>query len=487
MRRFLFSTLCIGLLSGCLSTLPTTSTPPPPAPLSAPQPFILPIEPNLAFFPEVEGIQTDHEYDLAELIHLAQTHNPATRIAWQEAEQAALAAGMVKSTYLPMITASVIAGRQSFHTDHNIELAQLVNIKTRSKDTGHGVVPALTLSWLLFDFGRRDAAHQAALELSTAQQAKFNTAHQLTVFNVARHYFEYNAARQKTQLAHDHYQQSLRLIDAAQARLEAGVGTQIDLAQAKQLTAQARLVWVQHQGVERDSYQGLVGAMGLVPTTRLQIKNTADRPLPPMQAIPSEVELQNALMQRSDLIAADAVVRAAEQDINFVKADYLPTLGLMAVAATGTGSFNANNAVVTSPHIKGNAVFLGMSVPIYDGGLRRQRLHAAESKVQAARDILQQTKQLAFREIHFAANALRTALEAHEASQELLAAAQLTSLAAQEAYEVGLSSMMLATESANALLDATQAAATAHAAALTASANLAFVMGQIDAAQVLAE
>ena len=47
--------------------------------------------------------------------------------------------------------------------------------------------------------------------------------------------------------------------------------------------------------------------------------------------------------------------------------------------------------------------------------------------------------------------------------------------------------MILATETANGLLDATQAHATAHAAVLTASANLAFVMGQIDAAQVLTE
>ena len=77
---------------------------------------------------------------------------------------------MVKATYLPMITASVVAGRQSFHTQHNIDLAHLLNIETRSKDTAHGVVPALTLSWLLFDFGRREAAHQAALELTTVQK-----------------------------------------------------------------------------------------------------------------------------------------------------------------------------------------------------------------------------------------------------------------------------------------------------------------------------
>ena len=121
MHRLLFYMFCLGLLSGCLSTSQPNSSS---NNLSAPPPFALPPQPELSQFPPVEDIQSDYEYDLAELIHLAQTHNPATRIAWQEAEQAALAAGMVKATYLPMITASVVAGRQSFHTQHNIDLAK---------------------------------------------------------------------------------------------------------------------------------------------------------------------------------------------------------------------------------------------------------------------------------------------------------------------------------------------------------------------------
>ncbi len=481
MGRFLFCLFSLALLTGCVTTSTKNTT------LSAPQPYYLPPQPALAVIQPVETINAAHEYDLAELIHLAQTHNPATRIAWQEAEQTALAAGMVKSTYLPMITASVVAGRQSFHTKHDIEVAQLLNIESHSKDTGHGVVPAISLSWLLFDFGRREAAHQAALELHTAQQAKFNTTHQTIVFNVARTYFAYSAARQNTLLSQQHLIQSEQLLDAAQARFATGVGTSIDIAQAKQLAAQARLLWVQKQGAERDSYSALLGAMGLPPTTALKIKSSADRVLPSMHHLPTEETLQNALAYRADLMAADAAVRAAEQGVELVKADYRPTVGLVAVAAAGSASFNLNNAIQTNPHLKGHAVFLGLSVPIYDGGLRRQRLYSAESRAQAARDVLEQAQHLALREIHLAANALRTALEAYEASEELLAAAQLTYEAAQESYEVGLSSMMLATESANGLLDATQAHATAHAAALTASANLAFVMGQIDSAHVLAQ
>ncbi|MEZ2722049.1 TolC family protein [Paenalcaligenes hominis] len=482
----LFFMVGVSILAGCTHLDSAHSVKR--ASFETPKPAITqPPQPQFAHIRPIEAIDTQHEYQLAELIHLAQLHNPATRIAWQEAEQAALAAGMVKATYLPSITASVIAGRQSFHNQHNIELAHLLDKEIRSKNTAHGVVPALTLSWLLFDFGRRDAAHKAAVELSAAQYAKFTTAHQLIIFNVTRTYFEYDAARQKTRLAHEHFTQSKTLVQAAQARFNSGVGTRIDIAQAQQLQAQARLLWVQKQGAERDSYNALLGAMGLPPNTSLQVQSSAKRTLPALKQLPSADDLQAALAYRPDLMAADAVARAAEQGVELVKADYRPAVGLLAVAATGSASLNFNNALQTSPTVKGNAVFLGMTVPLYDGGLRRQRLYDAQSKAQAARDIFEQTQHAAWREIHIAANALRTALEAYEASQELLAAAQITHTAAQESYEVGLTSMMLATETSNALLDAAQAHATAHAAALIASSNLAFMMGQIEATDVLTQ
>ena len=54
-------------------------------------------------------IDVAHTYTLAELIDLAQTSNPETRVAWERARQAALAVGIVKALYqarLPLAAAS---------------------------------------------------------------------------------------------------------------------------------------------------------------------------------------------------------------------------------------------------------------------------------------------------------------------------------------------------------------------------------------------
>lgn len=427
-------------------------------------------------------IEQTHVYSLAELIDLAQQNNPLTRIAWLEAEQAAIAAGMVKATYLPILSASVIGGYQRTKFNSELDVGPFEIRPPSARTTISGVVPALSLKWLLFDFGKREALHGAALDLAFASRAKFTATHQAIIFNVSRTFFELNTARQNTKLAQQHLTNSNALKIAAQARFKEGVATSIEVAQANQLAAQAKLMLVQRQGVERDTYQSLLAAVGLDPTIKLQVETAADRKLPRFEDLPNDQALQAALAYRPDLIATDAARKAAEKGIDSAYANFMPKIALIGVASTGSTSFNVNGLGETGPHSPSRAVLLGVSIPIYDGGLRRMQLREAEARAQAARELVRKTQNDALREMHLAANALRSALEAYEASSELVNAATLTNDAASDAYRVGVGNMMIATEAANGLLDATQAQSVAYAAALIASANLAFMMGQLNQA-----
>lgn len=55
---------------------------------------------------------TKSSYALADLIDLGQQNNPDTRIAWELAKKSATDIGMIESTYLPIITATALAGYQ---------------------------------------------------------------------------------------------------------------------------------------------------------------------------------------------------------------------------------------------------------------------------------------------------------------------------------------------------------------------------------------
>ena len=52
------------------------------------------------------NLDKSHPYTLAELIDLAQSHDPSTRVAWESARDAALATGIAKTAYLPQLTAT---------------------------------------------------------------------------------------------------------------------------------------------------------------------------------------------------------------------------------------------------------------------------------------------------------------------------------------------------------------------------------------------
>jgi outer membrane protein TolC len=68
------------------------------------------VPPNTAVqFPSPADIDPNHVYTLVELIDIAQCRNPATRVAWEEARQAAIKVGIERAAYLPALTAGAVA------------------------------------------------------------------------------------------------------------------------------------------------------------------------------------------------------------------------------------------------------------------------------------------------------------------------------------------------------------------------------------------
>ncbi|MBV9538834.1 MAG: TolC family protein, partial [Acidisphaera sp.] len=52
------------------------------------------------------AIEPAHRYSLVELIDIAEHRNQTTRIAWEQARQAAINVGITKAAFLPILTAS---------------------------------------------------------------------------------------------------------------------------------------------------------------------------------------------------------------------------------------------------------------------------------------------------------------------------------------------------------------------------------------------
>ena len=123
--------------------------------------YVLPPNPALASVVAPPPIESGHAYTLAELIDIAQSSHPETRIAWDNARRAALAEGIAQSAYLPHVTASVIGGLRSTHGSQSG-----AGTRVDGSTTSEGSTAALSLEWLLFDFGQREALVEVAQQTS---------------------------------------------------------------------------------------------------------------------------------------------------------------------------------------------------------------------------------------------------------------------------------------------------------------------------------
>jgi outer membrane protein TolC len=512
----LFSlSMLVGVLAGCASSSLSLAPEAPDVPYkpeAAPSKFTstgardfgLEPLPDLQFDDAPAGLDAGHVYSLAELIDLAQTSNPETRVAWERARQAALAVGIVKAFYLPMMSATAIGGYQ--HTSGSNEVTASnsgigVGLSNPGAANTNGTVTGVGLQWLLFDFGQRDAFKEAAVNLSLASNLLFNGAHQKIIYDVSRNFYEYTSARQRVAIAEKTRAESARLLDVATEKFRNGVGTVVETAQARQLLTQADFNLVQARGAERDIYHALIAAIGVSPEAHLRIADVSGRPLSTASMIPVDKLIAAAIARRADVQASYAAAKAAHAGIAAAQAEFMPkvflsasgsyvtgglnitsmpslnlgAMGSQSVPVSGGSSLNASNA----------AVLGGVSIPIYDGGIRDARLREAQSRNDAAEAMLQRLQQSAATEIVTADDALRSSLAAYQAASVLVSASRTTEDAAFTAYKSGAGALPAAIEAEKALLMARLAQEQAHGTALIAAATLAFATGKLSSSDAV--
>jgi outer membrane protein TolC len=456
--------------------------------------YVLPSNRNLAGAPSpASELERRRPYMLAELIDIAESNNPATRNAWNDARNAALAAGIAESTFLPMVSAGIVQGWQRFHNEFSSLGAEVTNdVKAQ------GNIEVLSAQWLLFDFGERAALLDVAKQGSVISNIAFTAAHQQVIYNVSLAFYADAAARARLSTAMKSLRDAEDVQAAAEDRYKRGIGTVVEVAQTKQSTAEAQLERVQADGAAQNSYLALISAMGISPMTRLTIADISRRRLPPTLTAPIESFVSEALARRPDVLTGYATLQASLAGLRAAQAEFLPK-----VFASGTGTRLAGSLDVTaipgidqqlpvvnlpgnqvgvSTHQLGGTALVGATMPLYDGGSRAALLEQARDRVDKAETTLSQIRNEAARQIVVARNTLKTSLSAYRASTVLAAAARTTFNAALTAYRNGVGSITDVTLAERQLLVAKNAATDAYSTALSAAATLALAAGILGSA-----
>jgi outer membrane protein TolC len=417
-------------------------------------------------------LEAGRSYTLAELIDIAERHNPETREAWEKARQAALSVGLAESKLLPELALKVIGGyqRTPLPVPTSLLPAGFVTFVTGE------FIPTLAAKWLLFDFGQQEAkAHEAEAKSFTAN-ATFTEAHEKLIFAVSRDYFALGAARARVRVAEYAAANALKTQEISEARRAHGVATVVEVAQARRETAQARFALVKAQGAARTAYSTLVASMGVDPNGPIAVADSSDRPLPaaPLENVRALIE--NALVGRPDVLAALGKVRAAQANLDNARAAYWPTLQLDAQLYGNIGWWSTGGPFfrLTRPGLN---VMLALDLPIFEGGAREANVATARSEISSARAALDGVRDHAVEEVTRAYDQLQTSFAEYRAAGEVEAAARTAFDAAVDAYRSGVGPLTDAITAANAASESQLQREDARASVLTSAAELAFALG----------
>jgi outer membrane protein TolC len=425
--------------------------------------------------PSPEVTDPSHVYSLVELIDIAQRRNPATRVAWERAKQAAIGVGMARTAYLPVITGAAIVGDEYLVAPFPSEFIAKGYITANVQEA----VPEIGISYLLFDFGGRAARVEEANQSSIASNAAFTAAHQQLIFNVTRAYFTLDAAGAGVNAAQQALTDAQVLQQAAEALFSRGLATSVNLQLARRGTAQALFDLSQTNAAQQSAMYALLEAIDLPPTTKLRVESAAERPLPPSTGRTVEDTLRESLLHRPDLLAAVAKLRAADATVAAARSESAPKIGLKISVAGNFSRINVDGGPyfgVTRP--QGSAL-LTLTWPLYDGGLLQAKRRYAQSQREEAADELKARTDQALREVALAYDQIETGLKQYNAALALLKASEEAFHSASDSYALGVGSLNDAVTAQTGLAQARAAVAQAHAQSLVNAAELAFATGML--------
>src|SRR6185295_3313085 len=119
-------------------------------------------------------------YSLAELIDLAQRHNPDTRVAWERARAQAAALGVARSELYPTLAAAALA--RANRSDVLVE-------NTFVREQIRSVALTFDLTYMVIDFGGRAGRIDSARAETLAANFAFSDIHRQVIFQVSDAYY----------------------------------------------------------------------------------------------------------------------------------------------------------------------------------------------------------------------------------------------------------------------------------------------------------
>jgi multidrug efflux system outer membrane protein len=339
-------------------------------------------------FADLPWWQVFHDPQLQELVRTALKQNYDLQLAIERVNGARAQVVIVRSNQFPQV--SLDPGFGGGKTEQGIKS----NIFSLAAD----VIFQVDL------FGRYRRATEAARAQLLGTQDTRQTVVLTLVSDVASDYFLLHDLDLQLQITKETVQTQENSVKLTELRLSHGVGTRLDVLQARQVldTANAQVPDLERQiGQTEDAINILLGnyPQGVPRGTTLGIQTPNgwqwSETLPPQlpAGLPS-----NLLERRPDIRSAEQNLVAANANIGVAKAMFFPQISLLGSGGGAWGHSAFLGSTIAAPLGVGSYA-ASAAQPIFAGGALRNNLRYAKSQERQALIVYQQTIQRAFGDV----------------------------------------------------------------------------------------
>ena len=276
---------------------------------------------------------------------------------------------------------------------------------------------SLSASYELDFWGKNRDAAQAAEETAIANRFDRDVVALTALVSVANAYFQVLAAQDRIRTAGRNIASALRILDAIKQRLQAGTGTDLDVAQQESVVANQRTLVPTLRQTLAQNVNALATLVARPPESLRVAGGSLVRISSPRvtPGLPSEL-----LTQRPDIRRQEAQLAAATANVGSARAQFFPSIQL-----TGAGGYQSSSLVsLFQPHAAFFNVVGSLTQPIFDGGRILGNFELTRARQDELLQAYRKTVVSAFADVDNALVAIRQATEKLRLQREVVAASR---------------------------------------------------------------
>ena len=345
----------------------------------------------------------------------------------------------------------------------------------RSKSAG---VPASNLfragfdaSWEPDVFGANRAGLDAARADALASAASLGDVQVSIAAEVATDYLQWRGTGVRLNVARENLKLQDETLQIAQWRAQAGLGTSLEVEQARAAAEQTRAQLPLLEATLAQTANSIAVLTARAPGQLPELGRAGEAPIAPdgiALTIPADT-----LRQRPDVRRAEQDVRAAASRATQADAQRYPSFSLsgnIGLSALTLGALGASGSGAA-------ALLAGVSVPLFNGGALKAQVDARDAALAGAGSAYRGTVLTALKDVEDSLVALNSAQERRVTLQRAAEAADNASLIARQRYGSGLIDFQTVLDTQRTQLSTQDSLAAARTDVATAQVRLVKALG----------